>query len=54
MAGRVLIDLHKEQELADVARRYPAAHSVLVDDKVRILSAVKAARGERVMTIFPR
>ncbi|GIW09567.1 MAG: hypothetical protein KatS3mg061_0624 [Dehalococcoidia bacterium] len=54
VAGRVLIYIHKEQELADVARRYPAAHYVLVDDKVRILSAVKAAWGERVTTVFPR
>ncbi len=52
--GRVLIYIHKEQELADVETRYPARRYVLVDDKIRILSAVKAAWGERVITVFPR
>jgi len=51
---RVLIYIHKEQELDDVARRYPADHYVLVDDKVRILTAVKRAWGARVTTVFPR
>ncbi|HEX9108167.1 MAG TPA: HAD family hydrolase [Longimicrobiales bacterium] len=53
-AGAVLIYIHKELELEDVERRYPAAHYVLVDDKVRILTAVKQAWGERVTTVFPR
>jgi haloacid dehalogenase-like hydrolase len=52
--GRVLIYIHKEHELDDVARRYPAAHYVLVDDKIRILSAVKEAWGPRLTTVFPR
>jgi FMN phosphatase YigB (HAD superfamily) len=52
--GRVLIYIHKEQELEEVERRYPAAHYVLVDDKVRILAAVKQAWGKRVTTVFPR
>jgi FMN phosphatase YigB (HAD superfamily) len=50
----MLIYIHKEQELDDVARRYPADHYVLVDDKLRILSAVKASWGRRVTTVFPR
>ena len=50
----MLIYIHKEQELADVERRYPARHYVLVDDKLRILTAVKAVWGERVMTVFVR
>jgi FMN phosphatase YigB (HAD superfamily) len=50
----VLIYVHKEKELEDVARRYPAAHYALIDDKVRILAAVKRAWGDRVTTIFPR
>lgn len=50
----VMIYIHKEQELHDVERRHPAEHYVLVDDKVRILTAVKAIWGERVTTIFPR
>jgi FMN phosphatase YigB (HAD superfamily) len=52
--GHVLIYIHKEAELADVERRYPAAHYVLVDDKPRILAAVKEAWGDRVTTILPR
>ena len=53
-AGEVLIYVHKEKELKDVERRYPAAHYVLIDDKTRILAAVKAAWGDRVTTIFPK
>src|SRR5262252_640618 len=52
--GHVLIYIHKEEALADVERRYPAEHYVLVDDKLRILTAVKKAWGERVTTVFPR
>ena len=52
--GRVLIYIHKEQELDDVERRYPARHYVLVDDKLRILSAVKKVWGQRLTTVFPR
>ena len=52
--GRVLIYIHKEQALDDVERRYPAEHYVLIDDKLRILSAVKQSWGERVTTVFPR
>jgi FMN phosphatase YigB (HAD superfamily) len=52
--GHVLIYIHKEEELDDVAQRYPAAHYVLVDDKPRILAAVKQAWGERVTTVLPR
>ena len=54
VGGRVLIYVHKEDELADVERRFPADHYVLVDDKVRILTAIKAAWGARVTTVFPR
>ena len=52
--GRVLIYIHKERELEDVERRHPAEHYVLVDDKLRILTAVKRAWGQRVTTVFPR
>ena len=52
--GHVLIYIHKEQALDDVARRYPAKHYVLVDDKLRILTAVKRIWGSRVTTVFPR
>jgi FMN phosphatase YigB (HAD superfamily) len=52
--GHVLIYIHKEEALDDVERRYPARHYVLLDDKLRILAAVKKAWGERVTTVFPR
>ncbi len=52
--GRVLIYIHKEEALDDVERRYPAEHYVLVDDKLRILTAVKQLWGERVTTVFAR
>jgi hypothetical protein len=52
--GHVLIYIHKEEALDDVERRYPAQRYVLVDDKLRILAAVKKAWGERVTTVFPR
>jgi FMN phosphatase YigB (HAD superfamily) len=52
--GHVLIYIHKEDALDDVQRRYPADHYVMVDDKVRILTAMKKAWGERVTTVFPR
>ncbi len=52
--GRVLVYIHKELELDDVEERLPADHYVLVDDKVRILTAVKATWGSRVTTVWPR
>jgi len=52
--NRVLIYIHKEEELDDVERFYPAEHYVLIDDKLRILAAVKKIWGERVTTIFPK
>jgi FMN phosphatase YigB (HAD superfamily) len=52
--GHVLIYIHKERTLDDVEQRYPARHYVLIDDKPRILDAVKRAWGERVTTVLPR
>ena len=52
--GQVLIYVHKERELSDVEQKYPARHYVLVDDKLRILSAVKNVWKSRVTTVFPR
>lgn len=51
---QVLIYVHKEHELDDVEKRYPAEHYVLVDDKLRILTAIKKVWGTRVTTVFPR
>jgi FMN phosphatase YigB (HAD superfamily) len=52
--GNVLIYVHKEHELDDVERRYPADHYVFVDDKLRLLAALKEHWGARVTTVFPR
>ena len=52
--SHVLIYIHKELALDDVEARYPAQHYVLVDDKPRILAAVKEAWGTRVTTVLPR
>ena len=52
--GRVLIYVHKEQMLDDVERRYPARHYVMVDDKLRILAAMKNIWRDRLTTVFPR
>ncbi len=52
--GRVLIYIHKEQMLADVERFYPAEQYVMVDDKLRILAAMKSVWGDRLTTVFPR
>jgi len=54
LAERVLIYVHKEDMLADVEWRYPAAHYVLIDDKPRLLDAVKRQWGDYVTTVFPR
>jgi len=52
--GHVLIYVHKEQELDDVEKRYPASHYVLVDDKVRLLTSIKQRWARRVTTVFPK
>jgi FMN phosphatase YigB (HAD superfamily) len=52
--GNVLIYIHKEQMLDDVERRYPAERYVMVDDKIRILAAMKQVWGGRLTTVFVR
>ena len=54
VGGRVMIYVHKEQELADVTRHYPARHYIMVDDKVRILAAMKKIWRARLTTVFVR
>ena len=54
VGGRVLIYIHKEQMLAAVQHHHPARHYVMVDDKLRILAAMKAVMRERLTTVFPR
>lgn len=52
--GHVLNYVHKEEELEAVARAYPAQHYVMVDDKLKVLDAIKRSWGQRVTTVFPR
>jgi FMN phosphatase YigB (HAD superfamily) len=52
--SRVLIYIHKEQMLDDVESHYPARHYVMVDDKLRILAAMKNKWGNRLTTVWPR
>jgi len=52
--GKVLIYVHKELELASIERLMPARHYVMVDDKIRILSAMKKVWGQRLTTVFVR
>ena len=54
VGGQVLIYVHKEQMLEDVRRRRPAKHYVMVDDKPRILAAMKSAWGTLLTTVFVR
>lgn len=52
--GNALIYAHKEQELGDVEERFPADHYVMIDDKLRILAAMKSVWYDRLTTVFPR
>ncbi|HEY4144826.1 HAD family hydrolase [Pinirhizobacter sp.] len=54
LQGRVLIYVHKEAKLAQMQARYPADHYVMVDDKLRLLVAMKAELGTRLTTVFVR
>ncbi|HXX56717.1 MAG TPA: HAD family hydrolase [Thermodesulfovibrionales bacterium] len=54
VGGRVLIYIHKERMLDDVGLRYPARHYVMVDDKLRILEAMKKIWGNSLTTVFAR
>ena len=54
VSDALLVYVHKEEELEDVERRFPADRYVLVDDKVRILAAAKLHWGERVSTVLPK
>lgn len=54
VAGRVLVYVHKEHMLDDVARRYPAAHYAMIDDKLRVLDGMRRRWHERLTTVFVR
>jgi FMN phosphatase YigB (HAD superfamily) len=52
--GGVLVYVHKEHMLDAVQKAYPARHYVMVDDKPRLLAAIKALLRARVTTVFVR
>jgi len=54
ISGNVMIYVHKEEELTDVAQRFPADHYVMIDDKLRILTAMKKIWGAKLTTVFVR
>ena len=54
VGGNVLVYVHKEAAVADIERQYPARHYVVIDDKLRILDAIKRIWAERVTTVFVR
>ncbi len=54
VGGRVLIYIHKEKMLTEMAARYPARHYVMIDDKLRILHEMKTVMGDTLTTVFPR
>jgi hypothetical protein len=52
--GHVLVYVHKDHELPDVSHRYPSRHYIVVDDKLRLLTAIKKIWQKRVTTVFVR
>jgi FMN phosphatase YigB (HAD superfamily) len=52
--GRVLVYLHKEQSLDAMQARFPAAHYAMIDDKPKLLAAMKKTLGEKLTTVFVR
>jgi FMN phosphatase YigB (HAD superfamily) len=54
VGGHVLVYIHKEQMLEDIGQKYPADHYVMVDDKLRILAAMKKKWQQRLTTAYVR
>ena len=52
--GRVLIYQHKQESLDDLQARFPSGHYVMIDDKPRLLAAMKSQLGARLTTVFVR
>ncbi len=52
--GRVVITTHKQREFSVVERRWPQGLYVLVDDKIRILEALKEQLGRRFVAVWVR
>ena len=54
VGARVLIYIHKERTLEAMQRHCPARRYVMVDDKLRILTAMKQVLQQRLTTVFVR
>ena len=52
VGGNVMIFIHKEQELECVENLYPARRYVMVDDKLRLLEAIKGIWKDKVTTVW--
>ncbi len=50
--NNILIYIHKEEMLDEVERHFPSEHYVMIDDKLRILDAIKQQWRDRVTTVF--
>jgi FMN phosphatase YigB (HAD superfamily) len=49
--GQVMVQKHKELEVARATRRFPARHYAVLDDKLRLLSAMKQRLGATLTTV---
>lgn len=52
VGGRVLVQPHKEERVADIRRLFPARHYAIVDDKPRIHREMKQRMGRQITTIL--
>lgn len=52
--GRVLIYRHKDLSLPAMQQRFPARHYAMIDDKPKLLAAMKRVMGDRLTTVFVR
>lgn len=50
--GRVLLFIHKQEQLDEIEQRYPADHWAIIDDKPQILIDVKKLKGDHITTVF--
>ncbi|MFZ6657575.1 HAD family hydrolase [Undibacterium sp. TJN19] len=54
VGGKVLIYIHKEKMLDAILQQYPGQHYVMIDDKLRVLTAMKKIMQNRLTTVFVR
>lgn len=50
--GRVLLFIHKQEQLDEIEQVYPADHWAIIDDKPQILGDVKRLKGGSITTVF--